>query len=76
MEMNDQTKFQNNLLIAIVTITCGMLILIGRGASIDTGVLTTIGGVLMGLIGALGGHAIGSSQSTKTGDILNKEIPS
>jgi hypothetical protein len=71
--MNEQSKFQLSLLSAIVLIIIGVLILVGIGKTIDSVTSTTIGSTLTGLIGALGGHAIGTSQNTKTGDIISGE---
>ena len=68
--MNDNSLFQLYLLSAIVIIIVGVLILVGIGKTIDSVTSTTIGSTLTGLIGALGGHAIGSSQATtQTGNI-------
>lgn len=55
--------FQLALLSAIVIIVVGVLILVGLGKTIDSVTATTIGSTLTGLIGALGGHAIGVKQS-------------
>ena len=69
---DDQSKFQLALLSAIVVIIVGVLILVGIGKTIDSVTSTTIGSTLTGLIGALGGHAIGTNQTTRTGDIKNE----
>jgi hypothetical protein len=71
--MNEQSKFQLALLYSIVIIVLGVLVLVGVGKTIDSVTSTTIGSTLTGLIGALGGHAIGTSQNTKTGNIINPE---
>ena len=71
--MSDQSKFQLALLSAIVAILSGVFILVGLGKPIDTMTTTAVNTTLSGLIGALGGHAIGTSQNTKTGDIINPE---
>ena len=68
-------KFQLSLLAGIVIIIVGVLVLAGMGKTIDSVTSTTIGSTLTGLIGALGGHVIGTSQNTKTGDIITKEDP-
>ena len=70
--MNEQARFQLSLLAAIVVIVVGVLVLVGTGKTIDSVTSTTIGSTLTGLIGALGGHAIGTSQTTKTGDVINE----
>ena len=71
--MSDQSAFQLALLSAIAIIIVCVLLLVGIGKTIDSVTSTTIGSTLTGLIGALGGHAIGTSQNTKTGDIINPE---
>ena len=75
--MNDQSRFQELLLKCIIAtvygdmaMTCFMAWL---GKPVDPTLQTCVNTVLSGLIGALGGHAIGTSQTTKTRDILNKE---
>ena len=74
--MSDQSKFQLSLLFGIVFIIIGVLVLVGMGKTIDSVTSTTIGSTLTGLIGALGGHAIGTNQNTtKTGDIITQDKP-
>ena len=75
--MTEQSRFQELLLkciIAIVYVDIVMFCFMAWvGKSVDPTMQTCMNNVLSGLIGALGGHSIGTNQKTQTGDIVNPE---
>jgi hypothetical protein len=76
--MNEQSRFQELLLKCILAIIYGDIVMscfmAWLGKPVDPALQTCMNNVLSGLIGALGGHAIGTSQKTQTGDIVNPEV--
>ena len=71
----ENSRSQSKLLLSIVVIIAGILVLVGLDKQISDMVAAMLNTTLSGLIGALGGHAIASSQANnKTPEKTNEPV--